>query len=105
MSGTLFVINLLSIPLSLVAALVALAMVRPWGRAIPRRLLGSAAWGACAVLTLRGGTGLVQSLLGQERPPLLFKIFEPGFLVGGILFGGAAWYYSRDSRDGRTGAR
>ena len=98
MDGALSVINLVSIPLSLAAALVALAMVRPWGRTIPRWLLASAAWLACAVLTLRGGAGLLQSALGEEEPPLLFQIFEPGFLVGGILYGVAAWRYSRGTR-------
>jgi hypothetical protein len=104
MSGALGVINLASIPLSLLAALVALAMIRSWGRAVPRWLLGGAAWGACAVLSLRGGAGLVQSVLGSEEPPPLFRVFEPGFLVGGILFGAAAWYYSRSPRDRETGA-
>ena len=98
MDGALSVINIVSIPLSLAAALVALAMIRPWGRALPRRLLASAAWLACVVLTLRGGAGLLQNALGEEDPPLLFKVFEPGFLIGGILFGVAAWHYSRSTR-------
>jgi hypothetical protein len=105
MSGALRVVNLASIPLSLLAALVALATVRSWGGAVPRWLLGGAAWGTCAVLSARGGAGLVQSLLGQEEPPLLFRIFEPGFLVGGILFGAAAWYYGRNPRDRQAEAR
>jgi uncharacterized membrane protein len=105
MSGALRVVNLASIPLSLLAALVALAMVRSWGRAVPRWLLGGAAWGACAVLGMRGGAGLVQNVLGQAEPAPLFRIFEPGFLVGGILFGAAAWYHGRSPRDRRSGAK
>ena len=99
MSGALRVVNLVSIPLSLVAALIALATIRSWGGMFPRWLLGSAAWGACAVLSVRGGAGLIQNALGQEEPPPLFRLFEPGFLVGGILFGAAAWFYGRRSPD------
>ena len=105
MSGALRVVNLASIPLSLFAALVALATVRSWGGTVPRWLLGGAAWGTCAVLSMRGGAGLLQSTLGREEPPPLFRIFEPGFLVGGILFGAAAWYYGRSPRDRRAVAR
>jgi hypothetical protein len=41
--------------LKVAGALLALALVRPWGRAIPRRLLGGAAWAVSAVLTAYGG--------------------------------------------------
>lgn len=99
MSGALSVVNLVSIPLSLVAALLALATIRSWGGVFPRWVLGSAVWVVCAVLSARGGAGLVQNVLGQEEPPPLFRLFEPGFLVGGILFGAAAWYYGRSSPD------
>jgi hypothetical protein len=34
---------------------LALALVRPWGRRVPRRLLGGVAWAASVVLTLYGG--------------------------------------------------
>jgi hypothetical protein len=41
--------------LKVAGGLVALALVRPWGRAIPGRLLGGAAWAASMVLTGYGG--------------------------------------------------
>ena len=37
--------------LKVAGGLLALALVRPWGRVIPRRLLGGAAWTASVVLT------------------------------------------------------
>lgn len=104
MTGALFVVNLVAIPLCLVSALLALALVRPWGRLIPRWMLLAAAWGACALLVLRGGVGLVQ-LLGSalEQVPLLIVLAEPRFLVGGILFGMAAWGYQRRAPAPRDG--
>jgi hypothetical protein len=41
--------------LKVAGGLLALALVRPWGRAIPRRLLLGAAWTASVVLTCYGG--------------------------------------------------
>jgi hypothetical protein len=41
--------------LKLAGALLALALVRPWGRVLPCRLLLGAAWAASAVLTGYGG--------------------------------------------------
>ena len=38
--------------LKVLAGLVALALVRPWGRAIPRRLLVVVAWGTAVVICL-----------------------------------------------------
>ena len=101
--GTLAGMNYAAIVLSRVAAALALALVRPWGVFVPRRLLLVGAWGACLVLSVRGGAGLIQDLaiaLGDsdEDVPTLILIFEPLFLVGGILFGLAARQYRRASR-------
>jgi hypothetical protein len=49
--------------LKLAGGLLALALVRPWGRAIPRRLLGGAAWAASVVLTCYGGLLVVVGAL------------------------------------------
>src|SRR5579885_3449009 len=47
--------------LKIIAALLALALVRPWGRLIPRRLLLIAAWSASAVMGLyEGAASMVQ---------------------------------------------
>lgn len=98
--GALAAINYAAIVLSVVAAALALALVRPWGAAVPRRLLLLGAWGACAVLSLRGGAGLIQALatafVGSDQDvPTLILIFEPLFLLGGILFGLAARRHGR----------
>jgi hypothetical protein len=41
--------------LKVAGGVLALALVRPWGRGVPRRLLGGVAWAASVVLTLYGG--------------------------------------------------
>ncbi|MER6944318.1 DUF3995 domain-containing protein [Nonomuraea sp. NPDC000554] len=46
-----------------VGAVIPLAAVQSWGRAIPRRLLVAALWTGCAVLTLRGLTGILDDVL------------------------------------------
>jgi hypothetical protein len=65
--------------LSLLASFVSLALIRPWGRIIPRWILRTMAWIASAMLTLRGVAGLV---VDGTRDP----IWWPTFLVGGVLF-------------------
>jgi hypothetical protein len=95
----LAVINYAGIVLSIVAAALALALVRPLGASVSRRLLLVGAWGACVLLSLRGGVGLTQDIaiaLGasDEGLPALVLIFEPLFLIGGILFGLAARQYA-----------
>ena len=96
--GTLAVINYAAIVLSVVSAVLALALVRPWGASVPRRLLLVGAWGACLLLSLRGGAGLIQDVAivvggSDEDVPAVILVFEPLFLLGGILFGLAARQY------------
>lgn len=93
--GTIAVINAAAIVLSVLAAVLALALVRPWGASIPRRILLAGAWGACVLLSLRGSVGLLQAAAiafgaSDEDVPTLALVFEPLFLIGGILFGLAA---------------
>ncbi|MBA2444933.1 MAG: DUF3995 domain-containing protein [Nocardioidaceae bacterium] len=97
--------------LCLIAALAALASVRPWGRLIPRGVLLSAIWGACAVSVLRAFLlpGFVRSTLyvtgavalPEDMDPAWprwdLMLFAPWFLIGGVLFGAAAWFYQRRS--------
>lgn len=84
--------------LKVLAGLLALSLVRPWGRLIPRRLLLIAVWGAGVFLVLYGGAGLIEAGLmeaGVIRIPesmgaravrwyVLF--WKPWWLLGGLLF-------------------
>ena len=111
MDPALFAIDVLAVPLCLLGALLALSFVRPWGRALPRRLLLACGWGVCAVLvfhsapTLLRGALMVVGLLDAELSMLerwsLF-VYEPWFFAGGLLYGLSAWSYARRSpRDRR----
>ncbi len=93
--GALATINYAAIVLSGIAAALALALAGRWGRSLPRPVLATGAWGACVVLSLRGIAGLIQDLVvllgeSEDEVSTLILVFEPLFLVGGILFGLAA---------------
>src|SRR3712207_1033913 len=73
--------------LCVLGAVVALALVRPWGRNIPRRTLLVLVWARGAVLLLRGVVGLVQDVLivaGSGNGWYPTMLYDPWFLVGGI---------------------
>ena len=101
--------------LKVAGGLLALALVRPWGRAIPRRLLLGAAWTASVVLTCYGGllvavgalvlTGLISPTGPVDRTALRWHVllWDLWFLLWGLLLGAAAWQYGRQSRS--RGAR
>jgi hypothetical protein len=92
--------------LCLLGAAVALALVQPWGRALPARLLRTAVRSGAVLLLLRGALGVVPmvwSLLSgasDDVHPWSYVI-EPWFLVGGILFGLAAWSATRRNHSGQ----
>jgi Protein of unknown function (DUF3995) len=101
--------------LKVAGGLLALALVRPWGRVIPGRLLGGIAWTAGAVLTCYGGLlvvvgalvlgGLISPSGPVDRTALRWHVllWDLWFLVWGLLLGVAAWQYGRES--GRRGTR
>ena len=101
--------------LKVAGGVLALALVRPWGRRVPRRLLGGVAWAASAVLMLYGGllvavgalvlAGVIRSAGPVDRTALRWHVlvWDLWFLVWGLLLGVAAWHYGRQSRD--RGAR
>ena len=103
--------------LKVLAGLLALALVRPWGRLTPRWMLLTAAWGTGALLVLYGGANLaVRGLMAVgllSTPESMHStaaqwhllLWDPWWLFGGILFVAAAWYYTRRSRDWRVGVR
>ena len=96
--------------LKVLAGLVALALVRPWGEAIPRRILLVAAWGAATLLLLyaaanfvdhglmEAGVRNIPAALGRDALRWHLLLWDPWWLLGGILFAGAAWQYTRESR-------
>jgi len=93
--------------LKVLAGLLALALCRSWGRRVPDWMLLAAGWGTGALLTLYGGIGLVTAAmveigLSTSSDPgttrwYLF-LWEPIWLVGGVVFIAAAWRYTRDRR-------
>jgi hypothetical protein len=100
--------------LKVAGGLLALALVRPWGQAIPRRLLGGAAWAASVVLTIYGGllvavgalvlTGVISPSGPVDRTALRWHVlvWDLWFLAWGLLLGVAAWHYGRESRSRGT---
>ena len=101
--------------LKLLGGLLALALVRPWGRLIPQRLLLVVGWSASALMGVYEGAaslvqhglmaaGVLSTLAGLGATALRWHLalWDPWWLVGGILFGLATWSYSHQSR-GRAG--
>lgn len=95
--------------IKLVAAVLGLALVRPWGRLVPRWMLLTTCWTATAVLVLYGGYLVVGQLLvvldllqveiSDEKAfygHLL--VWDPWFLVWGLLLGAATWAATRPGR-------
>ncbi len=93
--------------LKVFGGLLALALVRPWGRWFPRWMLLISAWGASAILALYGGVLVVSATLvviGVVRPTVPvdwtalrwhLALWDSWFLVWGILLGLAARHYAR----------
>ena len=89
------------------AGLLALALVRPWGRAFPRRALLVAAWSASALLALYGAANLVDhgrmvagirttpEFLGERAARWHLLLWDPVWLLGSVLFLAAAWRVHR----------
>ena len=82
---------------------LALALVRPWGRRIPRWALLAGAWVWGALLVLHGADFVAQGALAlggfvdvpASVPPAAIRwstfLWGPWFLLGGLLFCVAAW--------------
>ena len=88
--------------LKVAAGLLALALVRPWGQAFPRRMLLAAAWGGAALLIAYGGlftlggvlvvTGVIPVSATADWMAIRWHAFfwDPWFLLWGILLATAA---------------
>lgn len=93
--------------LKLLLGLLALALVQSWGRAFPRWLLRAAVWVAGIFMALYGGANLlVRGLmaLGVIATPASMHsaaaewhllLWDPWWLLGGVLFIGVALATSR----------
>jgi hypothetical protein len=93
--------------LKVLGGLLALALVRPWGRVLPRRLVLIVGWGGALVLILYGGVQEFAQLLvalGVVEVDAEFDwhafwwhlfLWSPWFLTWGILLALALWRYQR----------
>lgn len=94
------------------AGLLALALVMPWGRVFPRWAMLAAGWGGATILTLYGGVlvavealvvgGIIVLSGAVDWTALQWHLFlwDPWFLLWGVLLGVATWHYTRRSRKG-----
>lgn len=85
--------------LAVLAALLLLALVEPWGRALPRRFLRVLAWLGFALMgctALAGAAGMVGEALGllvadPDRYTAVSWFVFACFLALAVGFGGTAW--------------
>jgi len=97
--------NAVGAALKVLGGVLALALVQPWGERLPAGPLQAVAWAAAAVLTVYGvlqTVAIVLVALDRVEPaePLDTKalrwrmfLWEPWFLVWGVLLGAAAWHF------------
>ena len=83
---------------------IALALVMPWGRRVPHRLIITLAAIGAALLVLRSTASLIQIgyfiATGQFRFAAI-GIWEPWFYLGAILFSLSTWRFGRWYRVGK----
>lgn len=93
--------------LKLAGGVLALALVQPWGEKVPRWLLLIPGLGGAVLLAVHGGDFLIRGLLWQSGllavPETVDStviagytfLWGPWWVLGGLLFGVAAWDYRR----------
>ena len=77
---------------------VALALAMPWGRRLPRRLVGLFAWGGTGLLLLRSVSSAIQGvyfIFTRQFPLETRGLWELWFYLGAILFSLATWRFWR----------
>lgn len=82
---------------------VALALTLPWGRRLPRWLVGLFAWVGVGLLVLRASGSLIQLLYMVATGTFVPRprdLWEVWFYLGAVLFGISAWRFWRASRPG-----
>lgn len=97
--------------------LLALAMVRPWGNRLPGRALGIAGLAASAVLLVYGAVEVAGEALaetGTVRVPRSadwtalrwhLGLWDPWFVVWGLLLAAATWGYRRHGQRAKNAVR
>jgi len=94
------VYDLVAAGLCLLAAVVALALVQPWGRRLPRSLIHLLAWSGAGLLVLRGAAGVMQAVyylaIGGNKLDV-FALWAIWFCLGAVLFGMSIWRFRRTS--------
>lgn len=86
-TGLLLVIDIVAIPLCLLATWIAWRLRNDRHAATAPHLIRTMAWIASLVLGLRG-LGTIQALLAPpEDATTLTRLVDPFFLLGGVLFG------------------
>jgi hypothetical protein len=91
-----FVYDLVVAGICVFAVLVALALAMPWGRRLPRLLVGLFAWGGTGLLVLRSVASVIQAvyLIGTRQFPVEIRgLWELWFYLGAILFSLATWRF------------
>jgi hypothetical protein len=100
--------------LKALAGMLALALVRPWGRLFSQQLLVAAVWATGLLLTLYGVANLVDhgrmvaglrdtpAVLGEQAARWHLLLWDPVWLLGGLLFLAAALHHRRGCHRERT---
>lgn len=79
-----------------VAAVIALALVRPWGGQLPRWLVGLLAIGGTGLLLLRSAGSVIQVLYQVATGTFVARpmhFWEIWFYIGAFLFGMSTWKF------------
>lgn len=96
--------------LKVAGVVYALALVQRWGRVFPRALMLTGGWAGTAVLIGYGGLTVGTEILvavGAVAPPAgidwyafywHLALWDPYFLLWGVLLGIAVWHYQIDTR-------
>jgi hypothetical protein len=93
-----FIYDLVVAGMCAFAVPVALALEMPWGRRVPRWLVGLFAWGGTGLLVLRSVASIVQGvyLIGSRQFVVDSRVkWELWFYLGAILFSLSTWRFWR----------
>lgn len=96
-----FIYDLLIAACCAIAVPVALALAMPWGRRVPRRLVGLFAWVGTGLLVLRSVASVLQSAYLIATGQFIVErrgLWELWFYLGAILFTIGTWnfWHSRE---------